>query len=139
MKRTLYTLACSLLVLVCLTGGAAKDSAKDYHLVQAQMLDGGSDGKNPPTVFVLLFPDNTRPKVFERIESKELEAWLSGLPKGSVVHYEHNRWFPPVERAALDALKAACQKKSVSLVVDAPNHQLSLDGQGQKGFRAENF
>jgi len=68
MKNIVLTLICFSLVLTCLTFSAAeitlaaaKDSAKDYHLVQTQMLDSDPAGGTPLTVYVLLFPDDTRP------------------------------------------------------------------------------
>src|SRR5881394_1153208 len=50
--------------------------AKDYHLVETQMLDSDPAGGTPLTVYVLLFPDDTRPEVFKTFDSKEMEAWL---------------------------------------------------------------
>ena len=62
----------------------AVDWAKDYRLVETQMLDSDPAGGRPLTVYVLLFPDDTRPQVFKTFDSKEMEAWLIGLPRGSV-------------------------------------------------------
>src|SRR5689334_17237072 len=85
MKTKVLLVACLTLALACTALDAAKESPKDYHLVQTQMLDGPSDGKRPPTVYVLIFPDNTRPKVFQKFDSQQMESWLGGLPRGSVV------------------------------------------------------
>ena len=87
---------------------------KIYHLVETQMLDADISG-SPLTVYVLLFPDDTRPKVFKTFDSKEMEAWLSSLPRDSVVHYEANGFSPRVDSTKLEALKTCCQKKGVSL------------------------
>jgi hypothetical protein len=109
------------LILFCLTLARAIAQAATYHLVETQILDGPSDDKRPPTAYVLLFPDQTRPKVFQKFDSKEMEAWLSGLPSGSVVNYDANGFFPPVVPAQLKALKTACEKKGVRFVQSAVN------------------
>ncbi len=121
MKTMLLSVAGFSLVLACLTLGAGKESPKNYHLVQTQMLDGASDGKNPPTVYVLLFPDNTRPKVFQRFDSQPMEVWLSNLPRGSIVHYDANGFLARVPSAQLEALKACCQKKGVAFAESVVN------------------
>ena len=128
MKKIILTLICFSLVLACLTFtaaeitlAAAKDSAKDYHLVQTQMLDSDPAGGTPLTVYVLLFPDDTRPEVFKTFDSKEMEAWLGALPRGSVVHYDANGFLPRVLPAKLEALKASCQKKGVSFIESPVN------------------
>ena len=59
MKKIIFTLVCFSLVFVCLKLSAAKESAKDYHLVQSQIYDevplhGPVDSA---TVCVLVFPD----------------------------------------------------------------------------------
>jgi len=128
MKNIILTLICFSLVLACLTFSAAeitlaaaKDSAKDYHLVQTQMLDSDPAGGTPLTVYVLLFPDDTRPQVFKTFDSKEMEAWLRALPRGSVVHYDANGFLPRVQPAQLETLKALCQKKGVDFIESAVN------------------
>src|SRR6266699_1873157 len=100
---------------------AAVASAKDYHLVESQMLDSDPAGGTPLTVYVLLFPDDTRPQVFKTFDSKEMEAWLIGKPRGSVVHYDANGFLPRVLPAKLEALKASCQKKGVSFIESPVN------------------
>ncbi len=100
---------------------AAVAWAKDYHLVESQMLDSDPAGGTPLTVYVLLFPNDTRPQVFKTFDSKEMEAWLIGLPRGSVVHYDANGFLPPVLPAKLEALKASCQKKGVSFIESPVN------------------
>jgi hypothetical protein len=105
-----------ILILCCLTLTIAAGWAKDYHLVQTQMLDSGLVGKTPLTVYVLVMPDETRPQVFKTFDSTEMEAWLSSLPHATVVHYDANGFLPRVESAKLEALKTCCQKKGVSLV-----------------------
>jgi len=100
---------------------AAVAWAKDYHLVETQMLDSDPAGGTPLTVYVLLFPDDTRPQVFKTFDSKEMEAWLIGKPRGSVVHYDANGFLPRVLPAKLEALKASCQKKGVSFIESPVN------------------
>ena len=100
---------------------AAVAWAKDYHLVETQMLDSDPAGGTPLTVYVLLFPDDTRPEVFKTFDSKEMEAWLIGKPRGSVVHYDANGFLPRVLPAKLEALKASCQKKGVSFIESPVN------------------
>lgn len=100
---------------------AAVAWAKDYHLVETQMLDSDPAGGTPLTVYVLLFPDDTRPQVFKTFDSKEMEAWLIGLSRGSVVHYDANGFLPRVLPAKLEALKASCQKKGVDFIESAVN------------------
>jgi hypothetical protein len=85
------------------------------------MLDSDPAAGTPLTVYVLHFPDDTRPKVFKTFDSKEMEAWLIGLPRGSVVHYDANGFLPPVLPAKLEALKASCQKKGVDFIESAVN------------------
>jgi len=128
MKKIILTLICFSLVLTCLTFSAAeitlaaaKDSAKDYHLVQTQMLDSDPAGGTPLTVYVLLFPDDTRPQVFKTFDSKEMEACLGALPRGSVVHCDANGFLPRVQPAQLETLKALCQKKGVDLIESSIN------------------
>jgi hypothetical protein len=92
--------------------------AADYHLVQTQILDDGSAGKNPPTVFVLLMPDGTRPEVFQTFDSSQMEARLGSLPRGSIVDYDANGSLEiseSVSSAQFESLKAYCQKHGVSL------------------------
>ncbi len=100
---------------------AAVAWAKDYHLVESQMLDSDPAGGTPLTVYVLLFPNDTRPQVFKTFDSKEMEAWLIGKPRGSVVHYDANGFLPRVLPAKLEALKASCQKKGVSFIESPVN------------------
>jgi hypothetical protein len=119
MKKTILTVVCLSVVLACLPLNAARDSAKDYHLVQTQMLDSDPGGGAPLTVYVLLMPDNTRPQVFKTFASKEMEARLSGLPQGSVVHYDVNGFLPRLERALVETLKTCCQKKGVGFIETA--------------------
>jgi hypothetical protein len=83
------------------------------------MLDSDPGGGAPLTVYVLLMPDNTRPQVFKTFASKEMEARLSGLPQGSVVHYDVNGFLPRLERALVETLKACCQKKGVGFIETA--------------------
>ena len=56
-----------------------------------------------------------------RHSTQEMEAWLIGLPRGSVVHYDANGFLPPVLPAKLEALKASCQKKGVSFIESPVN------------------
>ena len=100
---------------------AAVAWAKDYRLVETQMLDSDPAGGTPLTVYVLLFPDDTRPQVFKTFDSKEMEAWLIGLPRGSVVHYDANGFLPRVLPAKLEALKSSCQKNGVDFIESAVN------------------
>jgi len=100
---------------------AAVAWAKDYHLVESQMLDSDPAGGTPLTVYVLLFPNDTRPQVFKTFDSKEMEAWLIGKPRGSVVHYDADGFLPRVLPAKLEALKASCQKKGVSFIESPVN------------------
>ena len=90
-------------------------------MVQTQMLDSDPAGGTPLTVYVLLFPDDTRPEVFKTFDSKEMEAWLIGKPRGSVVHYDANGFLPRVQPAQLETLKALCQKKGVDFIESAVN------------------
>jgi hypothetical protein len=116
MKKAILTFVCFSFVLGCLTLSAARDSAKEPHLVQTQMLDSDPAGRTPLTVYVLLTPDNTRPQVFKTFDSKEMEARLSTLPRGSVVHYDANGFLPRVEGALIEALRSYCQNKGVGFV-----------------------
>jgi hypothetical protein len=75
-----------ILILCCLTLTIAAGRAKDYHLVQTQMLDSEVVDGRPLTVYVLVMPDETRPQVFKTFDSKEMETLLSSLPNDSVVH-----------------------------------------------------
>ena len=106
-----------ILALVCLTLTATAGWAKDYHLVQTQMLDSEIVDRRPLTVYVFVMPDQTRPQVFKTFDSKEMKAWLSGLPHDSVVYYDANGFLPRVESVKLEALKTCCQKKGISLIV----------------------
>ena len=110
-----------ILILYCFTLTAAVSWAKDYHLVETQMLDSEYVGGRPLTVYVLVMPDETRPQVFKTFDSKEMEAWLSSLPRESVVHYDANGFLPRVESAKLEALKTCCQKKGVSFIESPVN------------------
>jgi hypothetical protein len=110
-----------ILILCCLTLTAAVGWAKDYHLVQTQMLDSGPVGKTPLTVYVLVMPDETRPQVFKTFDSTEMEAWLSGLSRGSIVHYDANGFLPPVLPAQVQALTDCCQKKGISFIESPVN------------------
>jgi len=121
MNKILLSVACFSLVLAFFALGATKESPKNYHLVQVQVLDGGSDGKTLPIVYVLLHPDNTRPTVFQRFGSQNMEARLSSLPRGSEVVYDANGFLPPVDPAQLKAVKTACEKKGVRFVQSAVN------------------
>jgi len=78
------------------------------------MLDSGPDGKDPLTVYVLLYPDDTRPKVFQKFASSEMVSWVSDLPRGSDVQYAANGFLASVPRAQVDTLKARCEKKGVT-------------------------
>jgi hypothetical protein len=92
--------------------------AADYHLVQTRILDGGSAGKNPPTVFVLVTPNGTLPEVFQTFDSSQMEARLGSLPRGSIVDYDTDGSLEiseMVSSAQLESLKAYCQKHGVSL------------------------
>ena len=51
----------------------------------------------------------------------EMEAWLIGLPRGSVVHYDANGFLPRVVPAKLEPLEASCQKKGVSFIESPVN------------------
>ena len=84
------------------------------------MLDSERTNGSPLTVYVLLMPDHTRPKVFKTFDSKEMKAWMGALPSGSVVHYDANAFLPRVTPTQLEALKAVCQKKAVSFVMPTP-------------------
>ncbi len=121
MKKILLSLSCFALVLACVALAATKESPNYYRLVQVQMLDGGSDGKTLPIVYVLLYPDKTRPTVFQRFGSQNMEAWLSSLPRASEVIYDANGCLPPVDLAQFKALKTACEKKGVRFVPSAVN------------------
>ena len=109
----------TIILLFCLALTAAIASAQDYHLVQTQMLDSERTNGRPLTVYVLLMPDNTQPKVFKTFDSKEMKAWIGALPAGSVVHYDANAFLPPVTPTQLEALKAVCRKKGV-IFVESP-------------------
>jgi len=97
---------------------------KDYHLVQTYIVDSGAApvGAGKQAVYVFVPPDNSsRAVVFQTFDSKDMEAWLSGLPRGSIVHYDGNGFMPRVPSAQLDALKTACQKKGVSFIESMVN------------------
>lgn len=106
---------------LCLTLTTAFALAADYHLVQTQILDGGSRRNNPPTVYVMLMPDGTRPQVFQEFDSQQMEARLGSLPRGSVVHYDANGLLKPVSSAKLEAIKACCRKHGMTFVESPVN------------------
>ena len=82
---------------------------------QAQILNDAKTNQNPPTIYVLVMPDNTRMS-FNTLDSKEMETLLSVLPSGSVLHCNFDKRLPSVPSAKLEALKAGCQKKGVSFI-----------------------
>src|SRR6267143_1411138 len=91
MKKIILTLVCFSLVLVCLKLSAAKEDAKDYHLVQSQIgdeipLHGPVDSA---TVYVLVCPDQ-RLYVFRAFHSHPMEEIIKHFPRGSVLHYDGN-------------------------------------------------
>jgi hypothetical protein len=107
-----------ILILCCLTLTATVGWAKDYHLVQTYIADDDvATNTAELAVFVLVPPDNSsRDIVFKTFDSKVMEAWLSGLPRDSVVRYDANGFMSPVESAKLEALKTCCQKKGISFI-----------------------
>jgi len=116
------------LIWLWLTLTTAFALAADYHLVQTQMLDGdytekggGFIGKFPPTVYVLLMPDDKRPQVFQKFDSQQMEACLGSLPSGSVVHYDANGFLERVPSAQLDALSACCKKHGITFIESPVN------------------
>jgi len=92
--------------------------AKDYHLVQTQMLDSDVTNGRPLTVYVLTMPDDTRPQVFKTFGSKEMEARFGSLGAGSVVYYDANGFLPRVQSGEFEKLKAACEEKGVRFDAD---------------------
>jgi hypothetical protein len=112
-----------ILILCFFTLTAAVGWAKDYHLVQTYIADDDlGTNKQALAVYVLVPPDNSsRAIVFKTFDTKMMEAWLSGLPRDSVVHYDANGFMPPVEPAKLEALKTCCEKKGIGFVVSNVN------------------
>ena len=122
MKKTIFTLGCLSLVLVCLAVGAGKDSAKDYHLIQSQIADevpmhGPVDSA---TVYVLVFPDQ-RLHVFRAFHSHAMEEVIKHFPRGSVLHYDGNALVKPPPEAQRQALTAFCKSKGIDLVFSPTN------------------
>jgi hypothetical protein len=122
MKKTIFTLSCLSLVLVCLTVGAGKDSAKDYHLVQSQIADevpthGPVDSA---TVYVLVCPDK-RLYVFRAFHSKPMEEIIKHFPSGSVLHYDGNALAARPPQAQMEALMAFCKSKSITFITSPTN------------------
>jgi len=115
------------LILFCLTLTTAFAWAADYHLVQTFMVDsvvppGVTPAKAGLTVYVLVPPDkSSRAVVFKTFDSKTMEARLSELPRGSIVHYEPDPRGPQVPSAELEALKTCCAKKGIGLSVSNTN------------------
>jgi hypothetical protein len=107
-----------ILILCCLTLTAAVGWAKDYHLVQTYIADDDvATNTVALAVYVLVPPDtSSRAIVFKTFDTKKMEAWLSGLPRDSVVRYDANGFMSPVESAKLEALKTCCEKKGVSFI-----------------------
>jgi hypothetical protein len=115
------------LSFLCLTLTTAFAWAADYHLVQTFIVDsvvpaGVIADKAGLTVYVLVPPDkSSRAVVFKTFDSKTIEARLSDLPRGSMVHYEPDPRGPQVPSAQLEALKTCCAKKGIGLSVSNTN------------------
>ncbi len=92
--------------------------AKDFHLVQTQLLDNEASGVpgDVSTVYVLVPPDDSRPFVFKTFDSKAMNAAISSLRRGSVVHYDANGFLPRVPEAQMEALRTSCRKKGVDFI-----------------------
>ena len=112
-----------ILILCCLTLPAAVGLAADYHLVQTYIVDAdATTSRVARAVYVLVTPDNsTRAVVFKTFDSKEMEAWLSGLPHDSIVHYDADGFMPSAESAKLEALKTSCEKKGIGFIASNVN------------------
>ena len=124
MKKITLTLVGLSLVLVCLklSAAAAKDSAKDYHLVQSQIADevplrGPVDSA---TFYVLVCPDQ-RLYVFRAFHSHPMEETLKDFPRGSVLHYDGNALAAPPQQAQMQALMDFCKTKGISFILTPTN------------------
>ena len=122
MKKVIVTLVCFSLVLVCLKLRAAKDSAKDYHLVQSQIADevplrGPVDSA---TVYVLVCPDQ-RLYVFRAFHSHPMEEIIKGFPRGSVLHYDGNALAASPPQPQMQALMGFCKTKGISFMLTPTN------------------
>ena len=123
MKKIILTLVCFSLVLVCLKlGAAAKDSVKEYHLVQSQIGDevplrGPVDSA---TVYVLVCPDQ-RLYVFRAFYSHRMEEIIKHFTRGSVLHYDGNALATPPPEAQMQALTAFCRSKGIDVVLTPTN------------------
>jgi hypothetical protein len=115
-----------ILSLFCLTLTTAATSAKDYHLVPAQLQGAPLAGKPPqlPIVYVLLAPDITgklNPRVYQTFDSKDMELDIALLirsdliEKGSVLHLDLQPDLELPSNAQLDAFSNFCKKQGITL------------------------
>jgi hypothetical protein len=122
MKRIILTLFCFSFVLLSLKLSAAKDSAKDYHLVQSQISDEvpsrGPVGS--ATVYVLVCPDQ-RLYVFRAFHSHPMEEIIKHFPRESVLHYDGNALTAPPTQSQIVALTDFCKTKDISLILTPTN------------------
>jgi hypothetical protein len=124
MKKIIFTVVCFSLLLVCLklSAAAAKDSAKDYHLVQSQIGDevpmrGPVDSA---TVYVLVCPDQ-RLYVFRAFHSHPMEEVIKHFPRGSVLHFDGNALATRPAETQMQALAAFCKSKGIDFVLAPTN------------------
>ena len=122
MKKIILTVVCFSLLLVCLKLSAAKDSARDYHLVQSQIADevqlhGPVDSA---TVYVLVCPDQ-RLYVFRAFHSHPMEEIIKHFPRGSILHYDGNAFLTMPPQAQIKTLMDFCKTNGISFILTPTN------------------
>ena len=122
MKKIILTLVCFSFVLVCLKLSAAKDSDKDYHLVQSNIEDEiplhGPVGST--TVYVLVCPDQ-RLHVFRAFHSHPMEEIIKHFPRGSVLHYDGSAVLTMPPQAQIQTLMDFCKTNGISFILSPIN------------------
>jgi hypothetical protein len=106
---------------LCLTLTTAFALGADYHLFQTQMVDGEYTERGAaPTVWVLIQP-NGLPLVFQKLDSRMLEAHLRLLPRDTVIHIHASPVLTdPTSPAQWEIFKGLCQKHGIRLIDDSP-------------------
>jgi len=72
------------------------------------------------TVYALVLPDH-HITVFRKFDSKPMEEFIKGFPRGSVLHYDGNPLLAPPSQPQVQALTAFCKSNGVSLIFTPTN------------------